>query len=229
MADAGHTRKANKVLALVLLAFMVMAALALFGICQGWIRITSSERLPNLYRGNIPQAAILADADGDGTDDQADILNSAIGYIRTRPAYKSKYYAGGYPTDRYGVCTDVAAFALRGAGYDLRQLVARDMRAHPDRYDVKNPDPDIDFRRVKNLSAFFAGNAVSLTTDVRDVGAWQGGDIVIFQKHIGIVSDRRNADGIPYVIHHNSPWQRSYEEDILGKRSDITGHYRMPP
>ena len=43
---------------------------------------------------------------------------------------------------------------------------------------------------------------------------WQGGDIVIFEKHIGIVSDRRNWDGVPYVIHHNDPWQTAYEQDI---------------
>lgn len=51
---------------------------------------------------------------------------------------------------------------------------------------------------------------------------WQGGDIVIFEKHIGIVSDRRNWDGVPYVIHHNDPWQTAYEQDIVG-------HYRISP
>lgn len=29
------------------------------------------------------------------------------------------------------------------------------------------------------------------------------------------------------VIHHNSRFQKSYEEDILEKRDDITGHYRI--
>ena len=60
-----------------------------------------------------------------------------------------------------------------------------------------------------------------------DVEQWQGGDIVIFEKHIGIVSDRRNWDGVPYVIHHNDPWQTAYEQDILEKRTDIVGHYRI--
>lgn len=50
---------------------------------------------------------------------------------------------------------------------------------------------------------------------------WQGGDIVIFEKHIGIVSDRRNWDGVPYVIHHNDPWQTAYEQDILEKRRTL--------
>ena len=55
---------------------------------------------------------------------------------------------------------------------------------------------------------------------------WQGGDIVIFKNHIGIISDRRNKNGIPYVIHH-CPWQFRYEENILERRKDIIGHYRI--
>ena len=93
-------------------------------------------------------------------------------------------------------------------------------------YDIQEPDSNIDFRRVKNLQVFFANNAESLTTDVSKTEQWQGGDIIIFQKHIGIVSDRRNKNGVSYVIHHNDPWQKSYEQDILEKRDDIVGHYR---
>ena len=33
--------------------------------------------------------------------------------------------------------------------------------------------------------------------------------------------------GVPYVIHHDSPWQLAYEQDILEKRNDIVGHYRI--
>ena len=40
-------------------------------------------------------------------------------------------------------------------------------------------------------------------------------------------TDRRNENGVPYVIHHNDPWQRTYEEDILEDREDIVGHYRV--
>ena len=59
------------------------------------------------------------DRDGDGVDDQTDILQSVRAYLDTRPKYKSRYYATGYPDDGYGVCTDVVAFGLLGAGYDL--------------------------------------------------------------------------------------------------------------
>ena len=30
-----------------------------------------------------------------------------------------------------------------------------------------------------------------------------------------------------YVIHHNSPWQKKYEQDILEQREDLVGHYRI--
>jgi hypothetical protein len=141
--------------------------------------------------------------------------------------YKSKYYDTGYSNDQYGVCTDVVANALLNAGYDLQQLVNADMMSNPDDYDVDEPDANIDFRRVKNLKVYFKHTAISLTTDIDQIEEWQGGDIVIFENHIGIVSDKRNDKGISFVIHHSSPFQASYEEDILEKRDDIVGHYRI--
>lgn len=190
---------------------------------------TSPERLPDLAEKAYVQFYSETDADQDGVDDQTDILKGALAYVDTKPKYKSKYYDSGYPDDGYGVCTDVVAFAMKAAGYDLMELVEEDIAQRPADYDFAQPDPNIDFRRVKNLQVFFKNHAEILPTDVSDVEEWQGGDIVIFQKHIGIVSDRRNAEGIPYVIHHNDPWQKSYEQDILGKREDIVGHYRWNP
>jgi hypothetical protein len=167
------------------------------------------------------------DMDEDGVDDQTDILKGARSYIDTKPVYKSKYYATGYSNDKYGVCTDVVANALLSAGYDLQQLVNEDIISHPDNYDIDKPDVNIDFRRVKNLKIYFKNTAISLTTDIYKIEEWQGGDIVIFENHIGIVSDKRNDNGISYVIHHNAPFQKAYEEDILERRKDIVGHYRI--
>ncbi|WAA12673.1 DUF1287 domain-containing protein [Fervidibacillus halotolerans] len=167
------------------------------------------------------------DQDGDGVDDQTDILKSVREYIETKPKYKSKYYASGYPDDEYGVCTDVVAFGLLGAGYDLMELVNEDILANKEDYNIDIIDERIDFRRVTNLKVFFEHNAISLTTDVNEIEAWQGGDIVIFENHIGIVSDKRNKNGVPFLIHHGSPYQRFYEEDVLEKRDDIVGHFRI--
>lgn len=53
-------------------------------------------------------------------------------------------------------------------------------------------------------------------------------EISLFLKnHIGIVSDKRNKNGVSFVIHHANPYQKYYEEDILEYRNDIIGHYRI--
>lgn len=168
------------------------------------------------------------DRDQDSIDDQTDILNSARKYIATKPKYKSRYYEEtGYPTDGYGVCTDVVAFALRDAGYDLRELVNQDIEEHRDYYEIEEADKNIDFRRVRNLRVYLENHAISLTTDLEEIDAWQGGDIVIMKGHIGIVSDKRNKKGIPFLIHHANPFQISYEEDVLGSLYKVLGHYRI--
>ena len=166
----------------------------------------------------------LVDFDQDGLDDQMDILLSAKEYIKTKPKYKSKYYETGYPNDNYGVCTDVVAFALLGAGYDLQELVDLDIRENRDLYNISVVDKNIDFRRVKNLKIYFSHHAISLTKDTKDIASFQGGDIVIFKNHIGILSDKRNKQGLPYLIHNAG--QPILEEDVL-ERYEIVGHFRI--
>ena len=168
------------------------------------------------------------DRDGDGLDDQSDILEGARKYIKTKPIYMSKYYSGGYPDDGYGVCTDVVAQALKNAGYDLMELVSADIERHPAAYDPDVGDKNIDFRRVRNLLVYFRRTAKELTTDVYDISEWQGGDIVVFEGHIGIVSDKRNKNGVPLLIHHGSETQKEYEQDRLEARKDeIVAHFRI--
>lgn len=176
---------------------------------------------------NIKTYISNIDKDNDGIDDQTDILDGAKKYISMKPKYKSKYYNTGYPNDGYGVCTDVVAFALKDAGYDLQSLVNEHILANKDLYAIEVVDKNIDFRRVKNLKIYLDYNAISLTTDINDIEKWQGGDIVVFKNHIGIVSDNRNRKGISFVIHHANPYQKYYEEDILEYHNDIVGHYRI--
>ena len=176
---------------------------------------------------NIKTYISKTDKDNDGIDDQTDILNNVRNYIKTNPKYKSKYYATGYPNDEYGVCTDVVAFGLKGAGYDLMNLVNEHIKSNRNLYDIDVIDKNIDFRRVQNLKVYLDNNAIVLTKDINKIKEWQGGDIVVFKNHIGIVSDKRNKKGISFIIHHANPYQRYYEEDILEYRDDIVGHYRI--
>ena len=176
---------------------------------------------------NIKTYISKTDKDNDGIDDQTDILNNVRDYIKTNPKYKSKYYATGYPNDEYGVCTDVVAFGLKGAGYDLMNLVNEHIKTNRNLYDIDVIDKNIDFRRVQNLKVYLDNNAIALTNDINKIKEWQGGDIVVFKNHIGIVSDKRNKKGVPFIIHHANPCQRYYEEDILEYRNNIIGHYRI--
>ena len=191
-----------------------------------WIILAAAAAVMVLL-GFRPSSSRLPDAYGTMETEESTVLQKALAYTETRPIYRSRYYVGGYPNDMYGTCVDVVGIALRDAGYDRREKVNEDVRAHPERYDIEHPDIDIDFRRVRNLIVFFENNAEVLTSDVSEIESWKAGDIVIFRNHIGIVSDHRNARGIPYVIHHYSRWQLRYEEDILGTRDDIVMHVRV--
>jgi len=171
------------------------------------------------------------DKDLDSIDDYQDIVEGAREYVSKNPPYKSANYKGGYPIDEYAVCTDVIWYAFKNAGYDLKSMVDEDIKNHLDAYPtIDIPDPNIDFRRVKNLKIFFDRNALSLTTDTRKKEEWQAGDIVIFEGHIAIISDKRNRRGTPYIIHQSRRPKK--EEDFLVEYSSyhkILGHYRFHP
>lgn len=168
------------------------------------------------------------DADGDGVDDFADMVAGARAYIATNPVYESKYFAGGYPTDGTGVCTDVIWQAFAAAGYTLKDMVDADIGANHSAYfpDGKASDSNINFRRVKTLAVFFERHARSLPISTDEPSDWMPGDVVVYEKHIAICSDRRNALGLPYIIHHGSLEDGAVEVDRL-TAAKIVGHYRF--
>ena len=180
-----------------------------------------------------PSVVSPVDYDRDGVDDYADILAGARKDAQAMPAYDGGYYEGGYPPDDRGACTDMVWRAMRDAGYDLKAMVDADINAHPDAYAqvVPSPDPNIDFRRTGVLDVFLSRYATSLSTSVdpADAGDWNGGDIVVFEhtRHIGVVSDRRDKNGLPYIIHNMG--QKHRENDYLAFRTHmtVTGHYRF--
>lgn len=206
--------------------FCIVMFLLFFLVVLYVFNILPHKTYDNAYFG-IETYKSSIDKDSDGIDDQTDILNGVKAYIKTKPKYKSKYYETGYPNDEYGVCTDVVIYGLLNAGYDVMELVNQDILENRNYYDIEIVDKHIDFRRVRNLEVYFKNHAISLTTDIKEIEEWQGGDIVVFENHIGVISNKRNRRGIPLVIHHANPYQVRYEEDILEFRSDIVGHYRM--
>ena len=167
------------------------------------------------------------DQDEDGIDDARDIIQTVRDYVVTDPIYKSVYYSGGYPDDGYGVCTDVVAFGLLGAGYDLMELVDQHIESNRHLYDIEYVDANIDFRRVENLLIFFKHNFIELTTNPSEISEWKPGDILVMDGHVGIVSDKRTAKGVPLVIHHTEKDPHIREENLIETRDDIVAHFRV--
>lgn len=183
----------------------------------------------NYYAQDFGIETLLSetDADADGIDDFTDIMLGARKDAKKHPDYDGAYVDGGYPPDDIGVCTDVIWRAFKNAGYSLKDMIDKDIATNIEDYTrVDKPDTNIDFRRVPNLRVFFEKYATVLTNDISVISEWQPGDIVIFgdNKHIGIVSDKRNKEGQPYIIHNGG--QPNREEDLF-KRNLPTGHYRF--
>jgi uncharacterized protein YijF (DUF1287 family) len=115
---------------------------------------------------------------------------------------------------------------------DLQKLVHEDMKKnlshYPKKWGLKNPDRNIDHRRVPNLQTFFDRQGWSLNVS-HNAEDYKPGDLVTcivppHLPHIMIVSDRKNGNGRPLVIHNIGAGAK--EEDRLFE-FEITGHYRI--
>jgi uncharacterized protein YijF (DUF1287 family) len=151
------------------------------------------------------------------------------------PAYVQLEFPNGDVPRSGGVCTDVVVRALRdGLSQDLQKLVNEDMRGHfsayPKNWGLSRPDKNIDHRRVPNLRTFFKRKGFEQPLPkAGEAAKFLPGDLVTCTvpphlPHIMIVSDRKNSEGTPFVIHNIGGGTR--EEDRLFE-FPITGHYRV--
>lgn len=166
--------------------------------------------------------------------DPTELVSAARQQTRSTVAYDGAYVRIAYPMGdvpaNRGVCTDVVIRAYRAIGVDLQVLVHEDMRAHfalyPRLWGLREPDTNIDHRRVPNLQKFLERAGAKIRTPG---AAYLPGDLVTWMlpgnlPHIGIVSDRRApGSGNPLIIHNIGAG--TTEEDMLFAYP-ITGHYR---
>lgn len=226
-----------------LLLTILLITISILGIKAGEYYLAYNEKLIpideekeyyNLSDFGFIRQLSETDYDNDGIDDYTDILNGEKKEAEKNPKYVSKYYANGYPPDGEGVCTDVVWRALKEAGYELKTMIAADIReeekAKKNTYDIEIIDDNIDFRRVDNQETFFIRYLPSLTTDIYEIGEFQPGDIVTFDysDHVAMISDKYNKNGVPYLIQNRDETQKEKEEDRLEITDmEVTGHYRF--
>lgn len=163
------------------------------------------------------------------------LSNAGISLTKDRVVYDPAYFKiaypnGDVPADR-GVCTDVVIRAYRKLGTDLQKEVHEDMKAnfrlYPKNWGMKTTDKNIDHRRVPNLMVFFGrkGTKKPMTKNAAD---YLPGDIVCWdlngrQLHIGLVINKKSADGKHYLIVHNIGSGQVIEDILFAWK--IIGHY----
>ena len=164
------------------------------------------------------------------------LSNAAVSLTKDKVTYDPAYFTlkypnGDVPADK-GVCTDVVIRAYRKLGIDLQKEVHEDMAKnfskYPKTWGLKKPDTNIDHRRVPNLQIFFArfGKSKSIETKPE---LYIPGDIVTWilpgnLTHIGIVVNKKSADGKRYLIVHNIGAGQVIEDCLF--KFTITGHYQ---
>jgi uncharacterized protein len=149
------------------------------------------------------------------------------------PAYIRLAYPGGDVPAVTGVCTDVIVRAYRQIGIDLQKEVHEDMgrnfAKYPKIWGLKQPDKNIDHRRVANLMTFLRrrGAALPVTDNPAD---YQPGDLVTYDLgaiglHVAIVSNVRGNNGYQKI--HNACCGTKLED--IPPSWKINGHYRYFP
>ena len=152
--------------------------------------------------------------------------------VKYDPSYfKITYPNGDVPADK-GVCTDVIIRAYRKIGIDLQKEVHEDMKAnfskYPKIWGLSHPDKNIDHRRVPNLMTFFSRHGI-IKKISQEASDYLPGDIVCWNlggavTHIGIVVNKKSADGKRYMFVHNIGAGQVVEDCLFN--FTIIGHYQ---
>lgn len=151
--------------------------------------------------------------------------------VQYDPQYFSIKYPNGDVPSGKGVCTDLIIRAYRKVGIDLQKEVHEDMVGHfneyPKTWGLKKTDKNIDHRRVPNLMKYFSryGTVKKISDSPSDyfpgdIVAWNLGGAI---THIGIVVDKKSADGKRNLMAHNIGAGQVLEDCLF--TYTIIGHY----
>jgi uncharacterized protein len=164
------------------------------------------------------------------------LSNAALSIINPEVAYTPDYIAIKYPNGdvpaNTGVCSDVVIRAYRKLGIDLQKEVHEDMKAnfsnYPTKWSLKKTDTNIDHRRVPNLEVFFTRKGEKLLVSDHPAD-YKTGEIVTWMigkklPHIGIVTNKKSADGKRPMLVHNVGGGQVLEDCLFNY--DIVGHFK---
>jgi uncharacterized protein YijF (DUF1287 family) len=168
--------------------------------------------------------------------EQVELSDCALELTKQKVTYDPSYFSidypnGDIPSDK-GVCTDVVIRAYRKIGIDLQKNVHEDMKAnfgtYPKIWGLKTTDKNIDHRRVPNLMTYFKRKGAEKTISDK-AEDYLPGDIVCWNlcgaiTHIGIVVDKKSADGKRNLIVHNIGGGQVLADCLFDYK--IIGHYR---
>jgi uncharacterized protein len=164
------------------------------------------------------------------------LSNAALELTKQIVDYDPSYFTIAYPNgdipNNKGVCTDVIIRAYRKLEIDLQKEVHEDMKAnfskYPKIWGLSNTDKNIDHRRVPNLMVFFSrhGLVKPITNNASD---YVPGDIICWNlggeiTHIGLVVNRKSADGKRNLIVHNIGGGQVLADCLFDFK--IIGHYQ---
>jgi len=166
------------------------------------------------------------------------LSDAAISIIDPNVIYDPSYFGIKYPNGdipkNKGVCTDVIIRAYRKLGIDLQKEVHEDMKSHFSKYPnlkkwgMTKTDTNIDHRRVPNLEIFFERKGKKLPVS-KNASDYKTGEIVTWLinnklPHIGIVTNKKSADGKRNLIVHNVGNGQVLEDCLF--KYEIVGHFK---
>lgn len=178
---------------------------------------------------------------------QKDITLEALELLDEDIEYGYQLFSDtGYPDNNVWISTDLISITLNNCGYDLMELMYKDMIKHKGDYPLddkgrKTPIKYIDFRDVIFQEKFFSRNALTTLPHEYNLNEenldflWQSGDIVYFRldednhdkDRGGFISPHTSENGIPLVIMIHPETNTLTEVDAL-QEYEIIGHYRYP-
>ena len=223
--------------------------LSVFAFEQGQLKANDQRRLkqsiPKLDLSNIEvldrRYPKRFDRDKDGIFDQLDIhlgaVKTALNGAEYQEGYERLTYPMGDVSRTIGVCTDVVVRAFRNAGWDLQEILYKDMKARPKAYGLKDKKPNrhIDHRRVRRLIVYFKKHykALPIKFDPKQSGdeAWLPGDLVFMDTlnkgrptHVALVSGILGPDGEPLMINN---WTYGYKTSAMSLKYSADYLYRF--